>query len=72
MRQSYPDIERHLSATSADLRRQMAEMRKLRVALKEAEALFGGNAHANRHRISPQFRARFSEVRSRSRRGVPT
>jgi hypothetical protein len=38
MRQSFPDIERRLAQNAADLRSRMAEMQKLRLAEKRAEA----------------------------------
>ena len=38
MRQSFQDIERRLAQNAADLRSRMAEMQKLRLAVKRAEA----------------------------------
>ena len=49
MRQSFSDIERRLAQNSADLRSRMAEMQKLKLAVKRAEASFGGGARLNRH-----------------------
>jgi hypothetical protein len=34
MRQSFPDIERRLAQNAADLRSRMAEMQKLKLAVK--------------------------------------
>jgi hypothetical protein len=58
MRQSFPDIERRLAQNAADLRSCMAEMRKLRLAVKRAEASFCGSARSNHHRASPRVSAR--------------
>jgi hypothetical protein len=58
MRQSIPDIERRLAQNAADLRSRMAEMQKLRLAVKRAEASFGGSARSNRHRASPRVSVR--------------
>jgi hypothetical protein len=55
MRQSYPDMERRLAQNEADLRSHMAEMQKLRLAVKRAEASFGGSARLNRLRASPRI-----------------
>jgi hypothetical protein len=55
MRQAFPDIERRLAQNAADLRSRMAEMQKLRLAVKRAEASFGGSARLNRHRASPRL-----------------
>ena len=54
MRQSVPDIERHLAQTAADLRSRMAEMQKLRLAVKRAKASPSGSARSNRHQASPR------------------
>jgi hypothetical protein len=54
MRQSFPELERRLAQNSADLRNRMAEMQKLRLAVKRAEASFGGSARTIRHRASPR------------------
>jgi hypothetical protein len=53
MRQSFPDIERRLAQNAADLRSRMAEMQKLRLAVKRAEASFSGSVRSNGHRASP-------------------
>jgi hypothetical protein len=58
MRQSFPDIEQRLAQNAADLRSCMAEMQKLRLAVKRAEASFSGSARSNRHRASPRVSAR--------------
>jgi hypothetical protein len=54
MRQSFPDIERRLAQNAADLRSRMAEMQKLRLAVKRAEASFSGSVRSNGHRASPR------------------
>jgi hypothetical protein len=55
MRQSFPDIERRLAQNSADLRSRMAELQKLRLAVKRAEASSGSSsAPLNRLRASPR------------------
>jgi hypothetical protein len=46
MRQSFPDIERRLAQNSADLRSRMAELQKLRLAVKRAEASSGSSSGA--------------------------
>jgi hypothetical protein len=61
MRQSFPQIERRLSKISTDLRNRMAEMRKLRLAVKRAEASFGGNARTTHHRSGPRVIAPSTE-----------
>jgi hypothetical protein len=48
MRQSFPDIERRLAQNAADLRSRMAEMQKLRLAVKR------GSVRSNGHRASPR------------------
>jgi hypothetical protein len=58
MRQSFPNIERRLAQSAADLRSCMAEMQKLRLAVRRAEASFSGSARSNRHRASPRVGAR--------------
>jgi hypothetical protein len=58
MRQSFPDIERRLAHNAADLRSCMAEMQKLRLAVRRAEASFCGSARSNRHRAIPRVSAR--------------
>jgi hypothetical protein len=62
MRQSFPDIEQRLAQNAADLRSCMAEMQKLRLAVKRAEASFSGNARPNRHRASPRVCARSTKL----------
>jgi hypothetical protein len=57
MRQSFPDIERRLAQNAADLRSRMAEMQKLRLAVKRAEASFRSSARSNRHRANPKVSA---------------
>jgi hypothetical protein len=47
MRQSFSDMEQRLAQNAADLRSRREEMRKLRVAVKRAEASFGGSARLN-------------------------
>jgi hypothetical protein len=54
MRQSFPDMEQRLAQDAADLRSRMEEMRKLRVAVKRAEASFGGSARLNRLPARPR------------------
>jgi hypothetical protein len=54
MRQSILQIEGRLSQISTDLRDRMAEMRKLRLAVKRAEASFGGNARITHRRAVPR------------------
>jgi hypothetical protein len=61
MRQSFPDIERRLAQNSADLRSRMAELQKLRLAVKRAEASSGSTARSNRHRASPRVIAPSTE-----------
>ena len=58
MRQSFPDIERRLARNAADLRSRMAEMQKLRLAVRRAEPSFSGSARSDRHRASPKVSAR--------------
>jgi hypothetical protein len=43
MRRSFRDIERRLAQNAADLRSRMAEMQKLKLAVKRAEASFSGS-----------------------------
>jgi len=65
MRQSFPSIERRLAQSAADLRSCMAEMEKLRLAVRRAEASFNGSVRSNRHRASPRVSARSTKhVRS--------
>ena len=61
MRQSIPDIERRLAHNAADLRSRMAEMQKLRLAVKRAEASLGGNARTTHHRSGPRVIAPLTE-----------
>jgi hypothetical protein len=63
MRQSFPDIERRLAQNAVDLRSRMAEMQKLRLAVKRAEASFGGSARSNRRRASPRVAPSTKHVR---------
>jgi hypothetical protein len=61
MRQSFPEIERRLTQNSADLRNRMAEMQKLRLAVKRAEASLDGSARLIRHWASPKIIAPSTE-----------
>ena len=61
MRQSLPDIERRLAQNAADLRSCMAEMRKLRLAVKRAEASLDGSARLIRRWASPKIIAPSTE-----------
>jgi hypothetical protein len=61
MRQSFPEIERRLTQNSADLRNRMAEMQKLRLAVKRAEASLVGSARLIRHWASPKIIAPSTE-----------
>jgi hypothetical protein len=58
MKQSFPDLERRLAQNAADLRGRMAEMQRLRLAVRRAEASFSGSARSNRHQASPGVNAR--------------
>jgi hypothetical protein len=63
MRLTFPDIERCLAQNAADLRSCMAEMQKLRLAVKRAEASVSGSARSNGRRASPRVGVRLTRTR---------